>query len=235
IAAELQDTLLPIPQLPPSSRWDLFVQRKSAREVGGDYVDACIGPRGELYLVIIDVMGKGVGAAFLAAMLRTALHIHVKFSEDLHSLIVSLNATLCEQLGDLTMFATCAIACIESDLKSMHVVNAGHCPVLLMDSADKLISMDPSGPPIGLFKDAAYTVDSLALHGGEKLLMVTDGLYEWPFEQGIWGWEALLKFLNPGYFDQPKRLWDDLQKRIRLGHEGADPSDDQTLLAWRIH
>ncbi|MGE9293202.1 MAG: ATP-binding protein, partial [Puniceicoccales bacterium] len=79
IASEIQKTLLPLPKVQPHQRWRLTTRREGAREVAGDYVGAEQGRNGDLHLVIVDVMGKGVSASFLAGMFRTAFNISLTF------------------------------------------------------------------------------------------------------------------------------------------------------------
>ena len=237
IAAEMQDTMFPVPKLPECSQWELFAKRKSAREVGGDYVDACRKENGELVLLMVDVMGKGVPAAFLAAMLRTALHINIKNQPAVSTLdlVNALNQILFFQVGDLGMFATCAVATVSEDLKKIEIVNAGHCPVLLLKNDEVICEIEPSGPPLGLFDDAAFDVEEFPLAGGEGVLMITDGLYEWEEKEEIWGWENFMDFLGPRYFEQPKALWEDLQQAITRAAPDDEARDDQTLLCWKYN
>lgn len=233
IAAEMQNTLFPVPDLPECEQWQIFAKRKSAREVGGDYVDACKNKDGELVLLMVDVMGKGVPAAFLAAMLRTALHINVQTSASLLELITALNRILYFQVGDLGMFATCSVATVSPALDKISIVNAGHCPVLLLKDNAVIQEIEPSGPPLGLFDDATFDVEEFPLSGGEGVLMITDGLYEWDKDNEIWGWENFMEFVGPRYFQEPEGLWNDLQEAITRAGPNQEARDDQTLLCWK--
>lgn len=235
IASEIQNDLLPMPSLCSGQGWDLFARRDGAREVAGDHVEVARSATGELYLVCIDVMGKGVPAAFLAAIFRTAFHLSVDFSPSLSDLADKLNRVLIQQMGELTMFATCAIARVAADLTCAEILNAGHCPVVLADPSGALREVEPSGPPLGVFADSSYLVETLPIGPGEKLVMVTDGLYEWDFEGDVWGWEAFLDFFR-GYLDSPPlTFWNALSDKIATdGAEAVDEaSDDRTILYWR--
>jgi len=237
IASQMQDNLLPIPQVPPHERWQVFVQRKSARDVAGDYVEIKEAKDGYLYLVTVDVMGKGISAAFLAAMFRTALHITMAHAYTLEALIRTLNRVLLGQLGDMTMFATCGIAKIHPEFKRIEMVNAGHCPLIVsVPGRDALIEVGPSGPPLGLFEDARYEKETYALQGGERVYMVTDGLYEWQCNGELWGWERFLEFVRAHAECGPEAFWNQLQTLIAQRREsGGEADDDQTFLYWELH
>ena len=73
IAAEIQRSLLSSHHTPQSDQWQLALKHRTARDVGGDHLEAIYDASGNLILAVIDVMGKGVSAAMLAAIFRTAL------------------------------------------------------------------------------------------------------------------------------------------------------------------
>lgn len=236
IASEIQKTLLPLPALEEDARWEIVTRRSNAREVAGDYVDVKQGRNGELYLVIVDVMGKGVSAAFLAAMFRTALHISLTFQYSLPGLMAALNRTLSDQLGKLTMFATCAIVRITPNLDRFEVVNAGHCPVILYDPEGEMVLSKASGPPLGLFRDAEYTSETFTTKTLQSILLVTDGLFEWGHGGKVWGWNSLCKFVETNIKLRGDALWDKIQKEIDEKSDANDSfTDDRTLICWSMN
>jgi len=176
-------------------------------------------------------MGKGVPAAFLAAMFRTALHISLTFQYSLVGLLMALNRTLCRELEEMTMFATCAIARVSRDLRRLEIVNAGHCPVIGSRDNGGFFSVDPSGPPLGLFPDAAYAAERFALAGPARVLMVTDGLFEWTRDGEFWGWDRLVEFLMTRKDLPAEAIWRDLRDEIDAHSLPTD--DDQTFLCWQ--
>ncbi|MEM7672411.1 MAG: SpoIIE family protein phosphatase, partial [Verrucomicrobiota bacterium] len=164
IAATIQHTLLPTQVPAGTDLSNLIVHRESAREVSGDYAEAIVGSDGCLYLVTVDVMGKGVSAAFLAVMIRTALRILLETPIPLSELAPSLNSILCGLVGDMTLFATFAISKIDSKQQQLEVVNAGHCNTILVPIGDHpLDEVAPSAPPMGLFKECTYTIERFPL------------------------------------------------------------------------
>ena len=234
IASNIQENLLPLPSLTAGEGWSAFARRKGAREVAGDHVEIAYGPNDELFLVCVDVMGKGVSAAFLAAIFRTAFHISLALPTGVAELTARLNNVLYTQMGGLTMFATCAIAKVSADLGTLEIVNAGHCPVVVADSATTVTQVEPSGPPLGLFPDLTYTTETLPVTTKTRLLMVTDGLYEWECNGEIWGWETLIDYIRQNIDLESEVFWHKLQHTITTtGCADAATSDDMTLLYWR--
>lgn len=232
IAAEIQQTLLPTASLPETDRYKVFVKRVSARLVAGDYVEACVSKDGDLVLATVDVMGKGVSAAFLGVMFRTALHMNLNKSMSLDTLINSLNSVLCHEVGELTMFATCSLALIPPSMDRIEMVNAGHCPVVLIEGDRVVRLIEPSGPPLGLFETSEYEIEHVSVNGDTGLLMVTDGVYEWEGGGNIWSWEKFLDFLRQNLPLSPDNFWNTLQGKIQASLGGSEMRDDQSILYW---
>ncbi len=236
IAADMQNDLLPLPSSLTQSGWRVVVRRRMARTVAGDYVDFCPTPDGGQLLAMVDVMGKGMSAALFAGMVRTALRIEVDAGVPLARLIEDLNAVLCRQTGELTLFATCALAYINPARDRALIVNAGHCPVLCLgqDARSPLREVAPSGPPLGLYPNLHYQVEELLLSPGDQLVMVTDGLYEWESPGNpVGGWASLCELVQARRHEGGEALWESIQRRIHDANPAeTDPRDDQTLLVW---
>jgi len=234
IGADIQEELLPTSRVPESDDWQVFIRRKSAREVGGDYVEACLSRNGDLVLVCVDVMGKGISAAFLAVMVRTVLHMNLSLDRTMLEIIQSLNEILCREVGAMNMFVTCSLVRISCSMDNIEVINAGHCPVILLQNDQIYEQIVPSGPPLGIFNKIEHTVERYPLSGNESLLMVTDGLYEWRDQEPRWQWEDFVRFVEKQLPLEPEQLWAALTGKTRQAQNGHDSRDDQTMLFWKF-
>ncbi len=245
IAADIQRTLLLPPPAPTSPYHEITLRHRSIYEVAGDYLEARLDAHGQLVLCTIDVMGKGVSAAMLAALFRTVFHIELERPENaekpLGDLLRTLNLALTAQLEPLTTFITCALARVKRDDATgtaiAEIASAGHCPVLALSPAGPAAQIEPTGPPLGLFLDAEYTTTSLKLAPNnpdypDTLLMVTDGLYEWNDGTTWWGWENLVGLAALHARHDPDTFWNEILElaTCRTSHH----SDDMTLLHYRI-
>lgn len=233
IASHIQEKLLPVPTLPKSDKWMLYGERKSARKVSGDYIDAVVNKTGDIFLIIADVMGKGVPAALLASMLRSAFHMSVDREAFLIDIIYALNRNLSSHINNLCTFATCSIVKIDHRLSTLEIVNAGHCPSLLYSKNKLYKEVHPSGPPIGAFEDSVYKVEYYPLSECDTLILVTDGLFEWFLDDKIWGWEQFKNYVQ-GHLENPHNLWHNLQNLIQKGKKNFFLEDDQTFLYWKL-
>jgi len=233
IAIEIQKALLPIIPAPASDLWQVSIYQDSSLSIAGDYAIAKTDADGNLVIAIIDVMGKGVSAALLAIIFRTALDLSLHISSA-SGILETINNTLCNQLGNLTMFITCAIARVTGDGKLLEYANAGHCPTFFFSADGTRTFLEPSGPPIGILTAINYTTESIALEGGERLLFVTDGCYEWDRYGKDSGWQSLVTHLDEERTSSPQALWTRLRSRISDQSCGPSLEDDCTLITLDI-
>lgn len=232
LAAEIQRNLLPIVEPPHSAAGQIFLKQKSARDVSGDFAEARLDCQGRMVVAIIDVMGKGVPAATLGAIFRTAFHLHLKLDLSLADLANSINQTLCHLLGDMTLFVTAAFLRISKDGRTVELANCGHCPTLLYDASGNVREIGPSGPPLGIFSDFEYEAETITLRGGETAAMVTDGCYEWDLPNGEqYGWERLKEFIATRRASPLDDLWQELLSTVATDDSG-NYRDDITLVLW---
>ncbi len=232
IAIEIQKALLPIIPAPPSKLWQVSIYQESSLSIAGDYAIAKTDADGNLVIAIIDVMGKGVSAALLAIIFRTALDLSLHISSA-SRILETINNTLCNQLGNLTMFITCAVARVTSDGKLLEYANAGHCPTFFFNADGTRTLLDPSGPPIGILSEIKYTTQRIALEGGERLVFVTDGCYEWDRFDKDSGWQTLVTNMDQEQSSPPQELWSRLRTRIS-DQRGLSLEDDCTLITLDI-
>jgi signal transduction histidine kinase/DNA-binding response OmpR family regulator len=180
IASTLQHSLLPhqLPRVPGAVVASRYLPGSSEAEVGGDWYDAIAGPDQQLYLVIGDVVGKGVQAAAGMGQLRNALRAYILEGFDCGPALTRLNR-LVDNLGR-RQFAT--VVCVRFDpaTRRLRYSSAGHpSPVLAAPGGPGRFLYDSAlGPPIGALADAGYPTLETRLEPGSRLLLYTDGLVE---------------------------------------------------------
>ena len=102
-AAEVQQTLLPKKRAELNG-YDSAGGCKSARTVGGDFYDWYDVEGGEVF-TLVDVMGKGMGSAIIAATVRAVLRSGSR-SADIVKAVEVAAMTLDSDLNNLGSFAT---------------------------------------------------------------------------------------------------------------------------------
>jgi serine phosphatase RsbU (regulator of sigma subunit)/anti-sigma regulatory factor (Ser/Thr protein kinase) len=240
IATKLQHQLLPINQSPPKiPGYDLFIQSISALEIAGDFVEVRQTSSGEFLGCMIDVMGKGVSAAILAGIFRSQFIAYSERGGKLVTFLEGANKALETQLGDATMFITAFVFRLNTSSDELTYVAAGHPPALLFrKSGDHRVELASKGPPIGLFNEIEYAEETIGLEPGDRIMIVTDGLYEFSSEPGeIYGWENMVAWFERHKYTEPKAFWEEFHELIvnTRNKRNIEQEDDETILILTRH
>ena len=233
IATELQQQLLPIDkEISEIPGYELFCSSISALEVAGDFVEVRQNDAGEYLGCVIDVMGKGVSAAILAGIFRSQFIAYSFRGGSLSTFIEGVNQSLESQLGGATMFITAFIFKINPESHEITYGAAGHPPALLFRGDGALQELVSTGPPMGLFPEIEYGQTQIQMSAGDRLIAVTDGLYEWTEGEDIFGWEAMVKWFTDNQHLDSKTLWSQLQSKMLQARvsQSIEQEDDETLL-----
>src|SRR5690606_5791586 len=103
IAETLQRSLLPgrLPDVPALELAALYLPGGEGDEIGGDWYDVIELPRGDVALVMGDVVGRGIRAAALVAKLRNALRAYVAEGHAPEQALGRLNALVDRTAGEM--------------------------------------------------------------------------------------------------------------------------------------
>jgi len=187
MGAEIQAELLPN-RCPLIEGVTVAARCRSAFEVGGDYYDFIpTQPQGSgpglaaarWALVIGDVMGKGVPAGLLMALLRGLLRAEVLSGHAPDRILHDLNQLAQEDLAHSHRFVTLFYSDFDPRTRLMRYANAGHHPPLIWRRGTGQVErLDAPGVVIGLQPGADYDAGQTLLESGDVLLYFTDGVTE---------------------------------------------------------
>ncbi len=135
-------------------------------------------------IFICDVMGHGVRAALVTAMMRALEEQLDELADDPGALLTEMNRALrgvLRQLGT-TLFTTACYFIVDVGNGRITFANAGHPSPLLVHGADcevePITARRTGGPALGLFEDVQYSTQELPVAAGDLILAFTDGLFE---------------------------------------------------------
>lgn len=221
-AAQVQAGLLPteVPHLPG---YELAARFVPAGSVGGDFYD-WYGLDHGVVLTLADVMGKGTGAAILAATTRSLLRAHGT-TPDVARTLTETEAGMTRDLDNSSAFVTVFRAFLHAPTGHVAYSDAGHglSAVLPLDAAPR--RLQANGLPLGIAPDER-TAESDRLDPGDILLVVSDGVLD-----------AL-----GGSLDDLRRAWEVAGRAGSAAEAVAavvdlalagEPDDDLTVLALR--
>ena len=241
-AKEIQESALPsvFPPYPDIQRFDIYANMNAAKEVGGDFYDFFLlgddcGPdAGKLAFVLADVSGKGVPAALFMMRAKTQIRDYLESGMELGEAIENVNRKLCDG-NDAGMFATAWVGVLDYATGHVDFVNAGHNPPLLWQNGAWHWMREKSGLPLGLFEGLPYRTFSVECGIGDQLLIYTDGVTEaFSVDEEQYGVERLENLVNQSFDLHPRELVDFVRASVAAHAEGAEQSDDITILALEI-
>lgn len=150
---------------------------EASGQVGGDLVDLVALPGGGWLAYVADVSGHGVSSGLVMGMVKSAVRMGVADGQPLPILLGRLNTLMCSQLKPGT-YVTLGFLRGAPDGR-VDVLMAGH-PPLLRTRADEagVEALTTDNIPIGIMPEWSFTAASVTLAPGDRLVLVTDGLFE---------------------------------------------------------
>lgn len=184
--------------------WSVASRLRAAEGVvAGDCYDLFTTRDGHLALLVVDIAGHGATEGILALrckeMLRTALTAGETPGDAL--------ATTAEILGDMgdEVFLTAFVAVIDTGEGRVDYANAGHPPAYVV-GADRVTSLEPTGPLVGLLTPGWETATVLVAPG-DNLCAYTDGLTEArDATDDFFGSERLVELLQGSRCDEAQAV-----------------------------
>lgn len=262
IAREVQERLFP-QTFPTIAGIEMAAHCRPAHAVGGDYYDlidipdssveqAELAPGaptssaggttspgcGRLGIAIGDVSGKGMSAALLMASLHASLRGQVlSGAGDLGAKMANVNRLL-YGASESNRYATFFYAELDCASRTLHYVNGGHNPPVVLrneDGAWRVFRLGDGGPVIGLLADAIYTQHILHLLPGDILLAFTDGISEaMNASEDEWGEGQMIAEAQAHAHLKADELLTRLFEAADAFAAGAPQHDDMTIVVLRF-
>ena len=231
IAHDIQMGMIPriFPAFPERDDIDIYASMTPAKEVGGDLYDFFI-QNDKLYYCIGDVSGKGIPASLFMAVTRNLFRVVAQQELPPAEIARQINDTLSED-NDQGMFVTMFIGVINLKTGQMSYCNCGHNPPVI---EGEFMQME-ANVPMGLFTGFEFTDESIDNVENKMILLYTDGLNEAENEEHEqYGDDRLLAYMQQ-HANTAKTTINDLLESVAQHVAGAEPSDDLTMLCFKLH
>lgn len=231
LARQLQLAILP-EHFPPIKSTQGFARMQPATQMGGDFYDFIALPDGRVAIVMADVSGKGVTAAFFMAVARTSINALVRLNPNPAWCLTQANAELCRQ-NPLDLFVTIFLGIFDPITGALSFANGGHNPPLVCHGDKPTVPLKVTGDiALGIFPDMSYQAELIVLQPRQTLLCFTDGVTEaFDLKNEAFGDERLATLMSAISEMGPKDRVDAIFSAVTNFAGDAPQSDDITVAA----
>lgn len=235
IAKGVQERFLP-KETPVIPGFSLATRCVPAMEVGGDYYDFLALPGGKWLLLIGDISGKGVRAAFYMTLTKGILHAISSFEGDHTGILRRLNRIF-GALSEPGIFLTLCAVVLEPETGEVQLLSAGHNPPFLV-RRNSVQVLQPKGLVLGLMNDEFFMKSlkdvHMKLEPGDTLVLYTDGVTEaMDKDCQEYGMERLQESLERAEGMSAQDLLETVVEDVVRFQHGGPQADDMTLLVLK--
>ena len=127
-----------------------------AADVGGDYYDIFQVNAHKFALIVGDVAGKGVSAAFHMAEMKGVFQSYAQMGMKPDEFLIHANSALSRCL-DRTSFITVSYFLVDTQERTIEFSRAGHCPTLYYHNEEgKAEFFSSKGLGLGILRNSMY-------------------------------------------------------------------------------
>ena len=232
LAQQVQARLLP-PEPPKVAGIDLYGGSVAASEVGGDFYDFITHPDRPLLFTVGDVAGKGLSAAMVMTMTRTAMRsvANIQGINTPEEVMYRVNEDLYDDFTEIGVFTTAFIGQYVQGSDELIFANAGHSPVVYVQPGQPARILQADGTALGVLPTSLCKDQVLPMPEGTVLIIMTDGFPEAENPDGeMFGYEQLLRLVEDTAHQSVKDIAETLFETVRFFQAGKAQSDDQTVI-----
>ncbi len=210
-----------------------------ATSVGGDFIYFVPIDNDRLGVFICDVMGHGLRASMITAVLRGLMEELVRDSPDPGDFMTELNRLICKILHSSNTVNLISGYYLLLDRKSreVRVSNAGHPKPVRINRRTKEVSVFSTNdndrfPALGIDEDTEYQTGFAQMAPEETLLLYTDGLIEAGTEEGgLWGVDGLCEAIGTKANLPASLLFKHIMSEATNFNQSPDFEDDICMIA----
>ena len=234
VAQEMQKRLLP-QHVPVAPTIDLDAISTPAFEVGGDYYDFMELADGRIGIVVGDVSGKGVSAAFYMSEMKGIFQALGRICSSPKEFMVRANEALAGSI-DKHSFVSLIYAILDPVSGRLTVARAGHCPMLHV-SGENVAYVRPNGLGMGLSRgptfDDAIQEEVIPLGEGDVCVLYTDGVTEARCGDDEFGYERLMAAARSARGKNAAGIKEEILATVSRFTEHRANDDDLTLVVLK--
>ncbi len=205
---------------------------KPATVVGGDFYYAHKIDDKRVAFIIADVMGHGIVANYMVAMIKGAFKTLCYQYKTPGEIATYLNKILYDEFDKMGVFATALVNVFDTEKNILSVSNAGHySPIIIDENGEVVESLNcKKGIPIGVLPDCEYHSNTFSIENYPMVFMFTDGTLEIKNHyKEEFGLDRLKHFVKNNYKNNRNQIVENLKKETER-FTGNDNFDDDILI-----
>jgi sigma-B regulation protein RsbU (phosphoserine phosphatase) len=232
LARRVQLDLMPR-HLPSVPGLDIYASSRPALQVGGDFFDFIVGENRPFLFSLGDVTGKGLSAALLMTMTRSAIHSKAQFMPlpTPEAVMRQSNEDLYNDFTRVGVFATAFVGQYEPASTTLLYANAGHAPVIYRPFDGEPVLLRADSTAIGILPVSYCRDQRLNMRHGDLLVVATDGFSDARNSQDeTYDIERLIELVDQLAPRTAREIADAMFETVDRFGEGRNQDDDQTLV-----
>lgn len=232
LAAELQWQLLP-GHACTGDRFSLAGHLEPAYSIGGDNFDWS-AEHDHLALTVTNGSGTGIQAALLTSLTVGAMRNARRSGADIAEQASLANDMVHVRYGGREFTETLVMRIDLAD-GVVHVIDAGSPRILRMRGTDVTTVELEQQLPLGMFPDTEYKPQRFRLEPGDRLVVVSDGVFSARTARGEFGAAALEQATRRTRLQDAAEVPLTVIDELIEYHEGADLDDDAVVVCLDWH
>lgn len=232
LAAEIQKRVLPAdaPQIPG---FKIACRYVPWEETGGDFYDFVELGGSNLGIVVGDVSGKGIWAALLSLVVRTALRAHAEYEYAIGEIIARVNQSLYQDT-EAEQFATLSYGVLNYTSGMFTYVTA-LCPPPILVRDGEVAELDTHGLAVGVLPDQTYDQAVINLEPNDLLVFYSDGYSEVFNKAGeMFGDDQVQACVLANAHLDPDEVIDKLETAVQTFLDDSGHGDDRTIVVVAV-
>ncbi len=234
-AREVQMSTLP-DFMPEMAGYDVAGQVWPTEETGGDTFDLVAIDDTNIFVLLADATGHGIGPALSALQVQSMLRVALRLGASLDEGFRHINAQMVEDLPE-DRFVTACFGLMDTRSHRFEFHSAGQGPILHFQAKTGEPEWhEPNCFPMGFIEHVEYYRSlELYLAEGDILALISDGIYEYENEAGeLFGMERVANILKQ-HCHLPMAELVDVMYEATVEFGGSAPQLDDITIVFVKH
>jgi phosphoserine phosphatase len=234
VARDVQMGTLP-KMMPTIDGYDIGGTFSPTDQTGGDLYDFVPLSDNQLFVLMGDATGHGIGPALSATQVRAMLRVALRLGASLDDAFIHINNQLVEDLPD-DRFVTAFFGLLDAQKHQIRFHSGGQGPIMHFHADSGTYDWrEPSTFPLGYMnQDSLSEALSVDMEPGDILGLISDGIYEYENRNGEQfghsGLAAIIDDYRDGSMDQ---LVQDIMRATYAHGRYVPQADDITIVLIR--